>query len=92
MSNDEKFVAYDSENSEWETFETQKDAEAWLLDCSEGSIGLSAMTGGSFIAKITHRTEFRVTDKKENYQGDESWPYNPDYDEVGEIVFVETEN
>jgi hypothetical protein len=68
----DKYLAYNCEVGETETFETFEDAEKWLRDdYSEyaGTEGYSpdVCNGGDYIAKIVARSEYVVTDKIENY-------------------------
>ena len=98
----ENWLAFDSDAYEDDTFETLEEAKAWLTENNEEGIGEGAMSGRSFIAKITHRTKFTETDQKENYHehtdacpedcGEETWPYDPDFENVGKLDFVEVKD
>ncbi|MCP4350389.1 MAG: hypothetical protein GY795_33390 [Desulfobacterales bacterium] len=101
-----KYVAYYAHNSEYEEFESHKEAEKWLSECYENEDdGYSQETTGGrdYIAKITHRSKFIETDSRENYHehseecndgedcDEEEWPYS-DFDSVGNIVLEEQPN
>ena len=77
-----KYIAYDPMNNEFELFETQQDALSWILD-QDWSEGLPPefSDGHYFVAKITHRSNYKVTDKKEDGK---EWPYSDEFDFVGE--------
>jgi hypothetical protein len=98
----EKYVAFEAENHDFETFDTFEDAKKWLDDYGEGcDITEGAMTGDNFIAKITHRSKYIVTDEKKNYHqhtdecpedcDGEEWPYDSDFDSVGNIIYEPVE-
>ena len=102
MENKEKFVAYSAGDCEFESFETFEEAEKWLRDFYDDGISEEAMNGKDFIAKITHRSSFEITDSKENYHehtetcpedcDEEEWPYDNEWDNVGDINFVEVKS
>ena len=94
----DKYVAFYSEDYEYETFKTFEEAEKWLKEYdNEDGIAEESIEGRNFIAKITHRSVYRVTDKREDYHlhtedcpddcGEEEWPYDYDYDTVGVIEY-----
>lgn len=99
----DKYVAYDAQNNETETFETIEAAQEWLKNYNayEDGIDKEVEQGYSFIAKIIYRTGYLTIDRKENYHihtencpincDQETWPYSVEYDEVGEIVFKEVD-
>lgn len=94
-----KYIAYDADNGEFEFFKTLGDAEDWLRDGIEEGIGEEATSGHSIIARITHRSQFRVTDRKDDYHehtadcpedcDEDEWPHPLEFDEVGSLEFVE---
>jgi len=96
-----KYVAYDAGNCESETFDTFEEAERWLDECNSEGISIEMVQGYSYIAKITHRSHFEVTDKKSNYHehtescpedcAGEEWPHDSDFDEVGDVLFLPVE-
>ena len=72
-----------------------EEAEKWLETYyDEGEFQIESMDGGDFIAKITHRSEFKVTDKKTNYSQEQidngEWPY--EYEEYGQMNINEVES
>ena len=93
-----RYVAFDAGNCESEMFETFEQAEKWLQECDEEGVSIEAMEGYSYIAKITHRSHFEVTDRKADYHqhtdtcpkycDKEEWPYDSEYDEVGQISYL----
>ena len=97
------FVAYDAANNEREYFDSHKAATAWLLE-SIGCDGISQETedGYSYIAQITHRTQFEVTHRKEDYHEHsddcpddcdlEEWPHDNEFDYVGDVTFRDVSN
>ena len=95
----EEWVAFDSENYNFETFPTFEQAEKWLKEPYSEGLSEGAMEGKDWIAKVTHRSSFTRTDKKENYHehtdqcpegcDEEEWPYDNEWDEVGNIEFEE---
>lgn len=93
------YVAYFSEQGEFEFFETHEEAESWLRDWYNEGFPEETMEGRDFIAKVTHRSKFTETDRKENYKyvyeddipedDDESeyWPHDSEIDVVGNLTF-----
>ncbi|MCP4149866.1 MAG: hypothetical protein GY757_19125 [bacterium] len=92
------YIAYDGYLMEFEMFGSLKEASEWLVnpehyDPTEG--WQESYVDGSFIAKITHETSYKITDKKSNYHehtddcpedcGEEEWPYDDEYEVVGDI-------
>lgn len=98
------YIAYDAAVCEYEFFKTFEDAKKWLIDDQDFSDGIPEEfgLGHCCIAKITHRTEVKVTDKKEYYHehtddcpedcDEEEWPYDSDFDYVGNVVLKHIEN
>ena len=90
----DKFVAYCAFDNETATFKTFDEAEKWLKEYEEDQIdeGYSEedINGENYIAVITHRSKFNVTDSISNYTKeeieDEVWPYN--CDEIGTLDMV----
>jgi len=88
---EDKFVAFWAVNYEFETFKTFKEAEEWLnemeVDVSE-PYSEEAINGKNYIAKITHRSKYDITDEKSNYTQEElddgEWPYQ--WDSVGTLL------
>jgi hypothetical protein len=95
--NQTQYVVYICEDNEYEQFDTFEEAQKYFdnMDHSEG-YSEDEMTGGNFIAKITHRSKFVETDRKENYHEHtnncpvdcdlEEWPYDSDNDCVGDLI------
>lgn len=92
------FIAYSAQTYEQEFFETHEEALKWLkksdLEGADEEFSLEACEGGSFIAKITHRSQYIEDDNKENYCQcedenceNEHWDYS--YDSVGHIEYKE---
>jgi len=100
------YVAFFAANCESETFETYEEAEKWLTDGYVNDIddGYSEETinGFDYIAKITHRSKFTESDKKENYHehtdecpedcDKEEWPYDNLFDSIGNLTMEEVTN
>jgi hypothetical protein len=93
------FIAYSAQTYEQEFFETHEEALEWLKKSDlEGAeiegFALEVSDGGSFIAKITHRSQYIEDDTKENYCHcededceNEHWDYSQD--SVGHIEYKE---
>ena len=92
------FIAYSAQTYEQEFFETHEEALKWLkksdLEGADEGFSLEACEGGSFIAKITHRSQYIEDDNKENYCQcedenceNEHWDYS--HDSVGHIEYKE---
>ena len=82
------YIAYEAENHQLGSFETFKEAEEWLLEycneyAAEDGYSEEAKCGQCFIARVTHVTNYRITDEKKNYGKDEEWPYSDEFDNVG---------
>ena len=96
-----RFVAYDSDNGEYEEFNSKEEAEKWLNEGQEDVLGVDACDGYNFIAEIKWRSVFYETDNKENYHehtdecgedcDEEEWPYNSDFDRIGESKYEDVE-
>lgn len=103
MSKKHNYVAYFSEQGECELFETHEEAEQWLRDWYDEGYPVDTINGHDFIAKITHRSKFVETDRKENYKyayeddipiddkNSEAWPYSSEFDVIGTLTFEEVE-
>lgn len=63
-----KYVAFNCIYDEIEEFNTFEEAVKWLeaIDYDEG-IPSEVVNGGNFIAKITHRSKYKITDSKDKY-------------------------
>jgi hypothetical protein len=94
------FIAYSAQIDEQEFFETHEEALEWLKKSDlegteiEEGFALEVSAGGSFIAKITHRSQYIEDDNKENYCQcedenceNEHWDYS--HDSVGHIEYKE---
>ena len=93
------YIAFFSENYEFETFETYEQAEKWLRDWYVEGFPQESMDGKDYIAKITHRSKFTETDNKKNYkyvyeddipiddENSEAWPHSSEFDVVGNLTF-----
>jgi hypothetical protein len=97
--NMDTWVAFDADSWEYETFDSMEKAKAWIIGGnSDEEIGEGAENGSCFIAKITHRSKFTETDRKENYHehtddcpedcDEEEWLYDCGADYVGRIEMV----
>lgn len=64
-----KYIAYDAANHEFELCKTFEEAEKWLLEGARGDEGFAEefIDGDCLIAKVTHVSAVKITDKKENY-------------------------
>ncbi len=91
------FIAYDASNCEYEPCTTLEEAKKWLRENDCDGISEEAMDGNDFIAKVTHRSKYTETDRREDYHfhtdacpedcTEEEWPY-ADWDTVGQIEMV----
>ena len=63
----DKFIAFDAYQNEYETFPDFEKAKAWLDETNCDGITEELTEGSNFIAKITHRSKYTITDRKENY-------------------------
>jgi len=94
-----KYVAYEADNGEYETFEDFESAKEWITRDNGDGFGEETCNGQSYIAKITHRTNYEVTDRVENYHehtdecptycDKEEWPYGSEFTTVGKIILKE---
>lgn len=87
-----RFIVWDDDGGDTDRFETMPEVRKWLADViadhhSDG-VGEEAMCGGIGWAEIKQVTEWEVTDKRSNYPEDE-WPYDSDWDEIGELCLVD---
>jgi hypothetical protein len=68
-----KWIAFYAAGSEWDEFDTYEDAWKWLHEWHVGDAfggdGYASETvdGADYIAQITHRSKYVVTDCKESY-------------------------
>jgi len=95
----DKYVAYDADSGVYETFNLFAHAERWIKACFGKGFGEETCAGNSYIAKITHTTSYKITDKKGDYHehtdecpdvcNKEEWPYGSEFDTVGEIILNE---
>ncbi len=100
----DRYVAYDAYIQEFVTFPDLASAEEWLLSdiLEDGCYAEEYACGDCYIAKITHETAYNVTDKKSHYHehdddcsedcDEEEWPYDDEYDVVGDIVLKPVSN
>lgn len=96
-----RFVAYDSDNGEYELFETREKAIDWLNECQDDGLGQDACDGLNFIAEIKWRSVYHETDNKNNYHkhtddcpedcDEEEYPFDSSFDSVGDIEYEDVE-
>ena len=96
-----KYIAFDATNYEYEPCNTFDEAKKWLRENDCEGISEETMEGGDFIAKITHRSKYTETDRKEDYHehtdacpedcAEEEWPFDDAWDVVGKVEMVEVE-
>ena len=100
-----KFVAYDAANGDLEYFDTKEKAEEWLTENDSEGVSEEAESGDNWIAEIKWRSVFTIIDMKSNYHehtdeptedclencDKEEWPYDCDFDYVGNTTFEEVE-
>ena len=92
----DKYVIYDSSDAEHEELLTFDKAKQYLKEiheaylCDDG-IDEYVCEGGDYIAKITHRSKFIVTDEKSNYDDPKEWPHSDSFDRVGYVEMVEVD-
>lgn len=102
---DGKFFAYNATEGDFHEFDSFEEAADWIKEFNQDSdFGVSEefQNGDCFIGKITHRSKYTVTDRKENYCqkvceecplqeasdcGHERWPFNDDWEYVGDLSF-----
>ena len=84
------YIAYYAAECEYETFETFEEAEKWLQEWDrQDGFSEETIQGLNFIAKITHRSKVIKTITKEEYiKEDGDWPYDPEWDWLGEVEYV----
>ena len=65
-----KWIAYDASAGEHEYFETYGEAKKWLIEVADFSEGYpdEYISGESYIAKITHITEYKEADNINSYR------------------------
>lgn len=112
----DKWIAYYSADGIYEEFSTFAEAEKWLKCLykeslvSDGCFYPDSVDGCDYIARITHRSKYVVSETKEDYPcrpgvhsycdgcgwdcpeecpHENPWPYNDDFDEVGDMEFEE---
>ena len=95
----DKYVAYEADSGEFETFESFEAAQKWITYYDSEGFGEETCNGHSYIAKITHRTNYEITDKVENYHehtkecsddcDEEEWPYGCEFETVGKLTLKE---
>lgn len=93
------FIAYNADNMDFKTFETEEQAEEWLQELFDGAgtdDGFSAdMTSGEyFIAKVIKRSHYVETANKKDYT-DEEWEeegYSDYHDSIGHIEMKPVDN
>lgn len=90
MSN---FVAYCTDSGEYEEFDTFEEAEAWLKEQDqEDGISKDIEQGGSYIAKITHRSKYVIDHFKTDYiSRGEEWPWNEESEDAGHVEYIPVE-
>jgi hypothetical protein len=96
-----KFAAYDAANAELNYFDTKEDVEKWLTENDYEGASEEAEAGDNWIAEIKWRSVFIVSDRKEDYHehtdacpedcDKEEWPYDSDFDYVGNTTYEEVE-
>jgi len=96
-----KFVAYDACNGDLEYFNTKEEAEDWLTENDCEGISKEAENGYNWIAEIKWRSVVIITDNKLNYHehtddcsedcDKEEWPYDCDFDYIGNTTFEEVD-
>ncbi len=102
-----KYIAFDADSGESDTFESHKKALEWVIDGNmQGGIGPEFCSGNTYIAKITHVSKYTATQFKADYCekecadcnddefkcGKEEWPYDSDFDSVGTPEMVTVED
>jgi len=97
----ERYVAFCYSDYRFKTFATLEEAEKWLIDynCMEDGVPDDFILGRDYIAKITHRSKYTITDEKSNYHvhtdgckedcDKEEWPYSDEFDHVGNTTLEE---
>jgi viroplasmin and RNaseH domain-containing protein len=104
------YLAHYSANNEYETFDTFEEAkkfleERWHDDGNDDGYSEETISGGDFIAKITHFSKYKEIGNKEKdgykwnedehgfyVDGDpqnDEWPVSNDFDSYGEIILEE---
>jgi hypothetical protein len=99
------FFAYNATEGDFKEFDTFEEAVDWIkkpnLD-SDWGVSEEFQEGRCFIGKVTHRSKYTITDRKENYCqkvckecpladvsdcGHERWPHSDDWEYVGDLSF-----
>jgi len=100
------YVACYSADYQVETFKTFEEAKKWLEEFYDEEISEETESGQDYIAKITHRSKFTITQDKEKdgYKwNEEASGYfidgNPDneewvseFDKLGQVEFVQVKD
>jgi len=96
----DSWLAHDAASGISDTFATFKQALDWLHEDDTDGVSQEAIEGDNFIAKITHRSTYTVTDTKAEYHehtddcpedcDEDEWPYDNAYDEVGKVTYEPT--
>lgn len=100
----ENYIAYHSDYNEYNSFETFEEAVEWLheMDASgDDGIPNETIEGRNFIAQITHRSNYKIIDKKSNYHchddncpddcKKEEWPYQSEFEVAGSVEYLPVE-
>jgi len=98
------FIAYYAADNIIEKFETFELAKNWLEDMwredgTEEGFADETINSQDFIAKVTHKSKFIITHKKEDYKENEDgclvdkegdfYPVSETFDQAGDIVLEE---
>ena len=83
-------MVYEPMNGEKTFFYSEEEALEFIKkelgDLISDGIPEEYVLGDLIVAKITHRSIFKITDEKKNYTDpEEEWPYGDEFDCVGDI-------
>ena len=91
-----KYFAYDNEENYFDLFETEEEAKEFVITPikrtrTEELYPEGYINGGLGWGKIMECTKFIEEDSKENYEDQDDWPYNSDWDFVGDLILTDPE-
>lgn len=88
-----KYFFYDPTTDGFEFFESEQEREKKVIErvnechIEDGIYDMETISDIK-IGVITHDLQFNITDRLENYDDTEDWPYCPDVETVGEYELI----
>lgn len=85
----EKYFFYDQTTDGFEFFESEQERNQKVLDrinechIEDGIYDMETISDIK-VGVVTHDLQFNITDRLENYEDAEDWPWSPDAETAGE--------